>query len=334
MFGQSFPEDLDCGNFFDNMDDILDFPGGDIDVGFGIGDSDSFPNIWTSHNDTWPAASNPLFSSNTNSDTSPELYVPFEDIVKVERPQSVVEESLVEKKEDSFPTNTDSSSSHSHFRSSSPVSVLESSSSSSHTTNTTSLVLPGKPGRPRTKRPRPQVQEKDRVNENAFGADSRLIIRIPTQFLSDHSKMITKKKKKKAKVVVSSSSWSGIDLETNGNKNVDSCSSEQNPVRKCMHCEVTKTPQWRLGPMGPKTLCNACGVRYKSGRLFPEYRPASSPTFTPALHSNSHKKVAEMRNKRCSNVSYTNEENDLQDLVLSNAYIGIGVGKSQRVGKF
>lgn len=258
----------------------------------------------------------------------------FEDIVKVERPQSVVEESLVEKKEDSFPTNTDSSSSHSHFRSSSPVSVLESSSSSSHTTNTTSLVLPGKPGRPRTKRPRPQVQEKDRVNENAFGADSRLIIRIPTQFLSDHSKMITKKKKKKAKVVVSSSSWSGIDLETNGNKNVDSCSSEQNPVRKCMHCEVTKTPQWRLGPMGPKTLCNACGVRYKSGRLFPEYRPASSPTFTPALHSNSHKKVAEMRNKRCSNVSYTNEENDLQDLVLSNAYIGIGVGKSQRVGKF
>lgn len=49
--------------------------------------------------------------------------------------------------------------------------------------------------------------------------------------------------------------------------------------------------------MGPKTLCNACGVRYKSGRLFPEYRPAASPTFIPSLHSNSHKKVIEMRNK-------------------------------------
>lgn len=49
--------------------------------------------------------------------------------------------------------------------------------------------------------------------------------------------------------------------------------------------------------MGPKTLCNACGVRYKSGRLFPEYRPAASPTFVPALHSNSHKKVLEMRTK-------------------------------------
>lgn len=47
--------------------------------------------------------------------------------------------------------------------------------------------------------------------------------------------------------------------------------------------------------MGPKTLCNACGVRYKKGRLYPEYRPAASPTFVPSLHSNSHKKVLEMR---------------------------------------
>lgn len=68
-------------------------------------------------------------------------------------------------------------------------------------------------------------------------------------------------------------------------------------AKKCTHCEVTKTPQWREGPLGPKTLCNACGVRYRSGRLFPEYRPAASPTFVPSLHSNSHKKVIEMRSK-------------------------------------
>ncbi|CAN7085091.1 unnamed protein product [Brassica oleracea var. botrytis] len=325
MIGQSFfPEDLDCGNFFDNMDDILDFPGGDIDVGFDIGESDSFPNIWTTHHDTWPPASDPLFSSNTNtnSDSSPELYVPFEDIVKVERPPS-----LIEKKEDSFSTNMDSSSSYSTFRSSSPVSVLESSSSSSQTTNTTSLVLPGKQGRPRTKRPRPHLHEKDGVKDIV---DSCLIVRIPKQFVSDHSKMITKKKKKKKAKVTSSSSSSGIDLEVNGNSNVDSYSSDQNPVRKCMHCEVTKTPQWRLGPNGPKTLCNACGVRYKSGRLFPEYRPAASPTFTPALHSNSHKKVAEMRSKRCKDGSYTTEENDMQDLIPNNAYTGVDLKPRER----
>ncbi|XP_072956871.1 GATA transcription factor 12-like [Typha angustifolia] len=65
--------------------------------------------------------------------------------------------------------------------------------------------------------------------------------------------------------------------------------------RRCTHCLSHKTPQWRAGPLGPKTLCNACGVRFKSGRLLPEYRPAKSPTFVSYKHSNSHKKVMEMR---------------------------------------
>ncbi|XP_022874204.1 GATA transcription factor 1-like [Olea europaea var. sylvestris] len=68
--------------------------------------------------------------------------------------------------------------------------------------------------------------------------------------------------------------------------------------RRCLHCQADKTPQWRAGPMGPKTLCNACGVRYKSGRLLPEYRPANSPTFSSTLHSNSHRKVVEMRRQK------------------------------------
>ncbi|XP_057956383.1 GATA transcription factor 11-like [Malania oleifera] len=79
-------------------------------------------------------------------------------------------------------------------------------------------------------------------------------------------------------------------------------------TRKCTHCETTRTPQWRLGPLGPKTLCNACGVRYRSGRLYPEYRPAASPAFVESLHSNSHKKVLEMR---------TNAKQDSTDVVES-----------------
>ncbi|KAM0944681.1 putative transcription factor C2C2-GATA family [Dioscorea sansibarensis] len=68
--------------------------------------------------------------------------------------------------------------------------------------------------------------------------------------------------------------------------------------RKCLHCESEETPQWRAGPMGPKTLCNACGVRYKSGRLVPEYRPAASPTFVVSEHSNSHRKVLQLRRQK------------------------------------
>ncbi|KAE8665601.1 GATA transcription factor 4 [Hibiscus syriacus] len=76
--------------------------------------------------------------------------------------------------------------------------------------------------------------------------------------------------------------------------------------RKCHHCGAEKTPQWRAGPFGPKTLCNACGVRYKSGRLVPEYRPASSPTFSDELHSNSHRKILEMRRQKQLGVSVIN----------------------------
>ncbi|PWA92473.1 zinc finger, NHR/GATA-type [Artemisia annua] len=75
----------------------------------------------------------------------------------------------------------------------------------------------------------------------------------------------------------------------------DETSNGQGQGRKCTHCLSQRTPQWRAGPKGPKTLCNACGVRYKSGRLLPEYRPAKSPTFVTHKHSNSHKKVLEMR---------------------------------------
>uniref|UniRef100_A0A0D9Y1A8 GATA-type domain-containing protein n=1 Tax=Leersia perrieri TaxID=77586 RepID=A0A0D9Y1A8_9ORYZ len=69
----------------------------------------------------------------------------------------------------------------------------------------------------------------------------------------------------------------------------------EEPVKRCTHCMSYKTPQWRTGPLGPKTLCNACGVRFKSGRLLPEYRPANSPTYVSDIHSNSHKKVMQLR---------------------------------------
>ncbi|KAJ8565492.1 hypothetical protein K7X08_008068 [Anisodus acutangulus] len=75
-------------------------------------------------------------------------------------------------------------------------------------------------------------------------------------------------------------------------------SMDENVPRRCTHCASEKTPQWRTGPLGPKTLCNACGVRYKSGRLVPEYRPAASPTFVLTQHSNSHRKVMELRRQK------------------------------------
>ena len=42
----------------------------------------------------------------------------------------------------------------------------------------------------------------------------------------------------------------------------------------CRNCGTTNTPLWRGGPEGPKTLCNACGVRYMKTNKKPRERRA------------------------------------------------------------
>lgn len=109
-------------------------------------------------------------------------------------------------------------------------------------------------------------------------------------------------------------STGGVSSSSSSRKKAVSAASEasagvEGGVRRCTHCASEKTPQWRTGPRGPKTLCNACGVRYKSGRLVPEYRPAASPTFVLTQHSNSHRKVMELRRQKEQLHSYHQNPN-------------------------
>ncbi len=53
----------------------------------------------------------------------------------------------------------------------------------------------------------------------------------------------------------------------------------------CNYCKTHVTPQWRCGPDGPRTLCNACGVRWGKGKL-------ELPDGTRAVHPNAAKKAA------------------------------------------
>ncbi|KAG6494220.1 hypothetical protein ZIOFF_049239 [Zingiber officinale] len=40
-------------------------------------------------------------------------------------------------------------------------------------------------------------------------------------------------------------------------------------LKSCEYCRTTTTPLWRAGPSGPKSLCNACGIRYRKNRRAP-----------------------------------------------------------------
>nr|GMD30219.1 GATA transcription factor 8-like [Ipomoea batatas] len=276
----NFVDEIDCGSFFDHIDDLIDFPPENECAGVGSGDCANFPSIW----DEPLPDSDPIFSaahSHSASDLSAELSVPYEDIVQLEWLSAFVEESFSDGGltlgKENYPIIPKPAESDKKFQAaSSPISVMPLSPSQRGAQRARS-----KRPRPVAFNPRPVMQLIETPQPESF-ADSpvKKVPRLPPAGAPEQ--------KKKKKIKFSMPALPG---------GPDQNQAGAQPVRKCMHCEITKTPQWRAGPMGPKTLCNACGVRYKSGRLFPEYRPAASPTFVPALHSNSHKKVVEMRTK-------------------------------------
>ncbi|KAI4373040.1 hypothetical protein MLD38_011209 [Melastoma candidum] len=320
-------DEIDC-SFFDHIDDLLDFPSEEIDSVLppSLGKPESvLPSIWAESYQ----CSDSVFSGSaaSSSDLSAELSVPYEDIVQLEWLSTFVEDSFsggslamtTAAEPDPVAKNDQL------FQTSSPVSVLDSSSSSSSsgslcsgektTLHSPDGVVPnGKYGRARSKRPRPASYNPCGTMENfkpsppllhcSISEDKNPSL-VPLKFPLESSEYFAKsyptvKTPEEATVLEPKKKNKKIKLSLPPRPSPADADDEDGgptpaPVRKCLHCEITKTPQWRAGPLGPKTLCNACGVRYKSGRLFPEYRPAASPTFVQSLHSNSHKKVLEMR---------------------------------------
>ncbi|XP_031107065.1 GATA transcription factor 21-like [Ipomoea triloba] len=57
-----------------------------------------------------------------------------------------------------------------------------------------------------------------------------------------------------------------LESEHSSNSSSNHSSSNVVPIRVCADCNTTKTPLWRSGPKGPKSLCNACGIRQRKAR--------------------------------------------------------------------
>lgn len=52
-------------------------------------------------------------------------------------------------------------------------------------------------------------------------------------------------------------------------KEDSSASETTGSTKSCSDCKTTKTPLWRSGPSGPKSLCNACGIKYRKKKSTP-----------------------------------------------------------------
>ncbi|XP_031503350.1 GATA transcription factor 8-like isoform X2 [Nymphaea colorata] len=303
-------------DLFDHIDDLLDFPNEDMDGKVGDGMDINWPSddLFGVTSGTFTAHVEGGFDHHAG-----DFPLPCEDMAELEWLSNFVEDSFsggsataaAAAAAATAAVEDHNSSSHivgdaTQFRTSSPVSVLESSSCSGKALSFGSNdALPSVPAKARSKRPRPPAFSPRLPTTTANNSDdddcsNNNLISPSSSASNPSSSDLSSQFQFEAESFAESKPPSRkVPKSVGGQRNRKAMLEQGNvAVRKCLHCGIQKTPQWRMGPMGPKTLCNACGVRYKSGRLFPEYRPAASPTFVASKHSNSHKKVMEMRTKK------------------------------------
>ncbi|XP_058728688.1 putative GATA transcription factor 22 [Vicia villosa] len=68
-------------------------------------------------------------------------------------------------------------------------------------------------------------------------------------------------------------------------------------ARACAECQTTSTPLWKSGPVGPKTLCNACGIRQRKARRAAKEAENSLATSTKIIGHNKEKEEKLLVNK-------------------------------------
>ncbi|CAL0306873.1 unnamed protein product [Lupinus luteus] len=73
--------------------------------------------------------------------------------------------------------------------------------------------------------------------------------------------------------------------------------------KTCADCGTSKTPLWRGGPAGPKSLCNACGIRSrKRKRAILGLSKSNSDVIRKGKRSSNGNKIGESLKQRLWNL--------------------------------
>ncbi|CAJ2637953.1 unnamed protein product [Trifolium pratense] len=136
-----------------------------------------------------------------------------------------------------------------------------------------------------------QEMKKEDENEDYKDEDSTSLKWMPSKKRIIHKMMEdqrgSKNKFEKEKLL-------GFDNSSNNNS-----SNNNITIRVCSDCHTTKTPLWRSGPTGPKSLCNACGIRQrKARRALAAAASANGETLVAAEKPNLKEKKLQIKRKR------------------------------------
>ncbi|KAF9117110.1 hypothetical protein BGX27_003572 [Mortierella sp. AM989] len=128
----------------------------------------------------------------------------------------------------------------------------------------------------------------------------------------------------------------------NGASGLPSNSAQQ---KHCGYCDCTTTPMWRRGPNGPSTLCNACGVKWKHGKILqdpkdthqsPKSGSSVSISSPPGLASSSgaHRSSGSKTMKQASENGHSRQTDDKKINKINNKKSTHGPPQGEYAEKF
>ncbi|KAG6415239.1 hypothetical protein SASPL_122645 [Salvia splendens] len=93
-----------------------------------------------------------------------------------------------------------------------------------------------------------------------------------------------------------------MDLKVDKKADFEEKNGSISPLKTCSDCHTSRTPLWRGGPAGPKSLCNACGIKYNKKRRqllgLDSGKPNKKKKRTSVVRSNEVREILKMRFKR------------------------------------
>lgn len=92
---------------------------------------------------------------------------------------------------------------------------------------------------------------------NNYGSSSFQKFRLQQEESIDNQPSSVEKKRK---ILFNEQEKTSLTITTNLQQ------ENGNSLKICARCRTSHSPEWRRGPDGHKTLCNACGLRYSRFR--------------------------------------------------------------------
>lgn len=90
-----------------------------------------------------------------------------------------------------------------------------------------------------------------------------IIFKTPNSLSTAKGKVKSKSTKKKKKSLTEGSSQDYRRSLSHGLMLAETIRKNDQATTSCVHCGEGSTPEWRRGPYGNRTLCNACGLFYR-----------------------------------------------------------------------